>query len=144
MPPPKNNGAVADLFAIGSEYVLLARRMDKYLPPPELQVCADDFTPVNRLILDAIHDIERDGNFPRLDRVTERLGATGNLEKVGGPGEITRIANLPHIPAILDDAVDRVKAASNVRPTACAWMSSNRLPSSATWGSCATSDAPQR
>jgi hypothetical protein len=79
-----SNGTFADQFVAGSEHVLLARMMDEHLPPAELPVSPDDFTPVNRLIHDAIRDIERIGDFPHFMRVTERLRATGNLRDVGG------------------------------------------------------------
>jgi hypothetical protein len=114
-----SNGTFADQFVTGSEQVLLARMMDEHLPPPGLPVSPDDFTSVNRLIYDAIREIEQAGDGkPHLMRVAERLGATGNLDKVGGGAEITRIANVQHGPASLADAIDRVREASNARRAA--------------------------
>src|SRR5207249_7979367 len=99
MPPPTQNGTFFDAMIEGHEQVLLARMMDEHLPAADLPFSAQDFSPVNRLIYEAIRDIDQaDDGKPHLGRVTQHLEATRNLENAGGAGAITHIANLPHSP----------------------------------------------
>jgi hypothetical protein len=110
------NGPVLDAMIKGHEETVIAAMMDEFNQPVELAVDKDDFADPRRLIVAAITDIRNAGDSaPHLKKVTERLRAQGELEKVGGAAEITRIANETHSPAILADAVKRVQEAANAR-----------------------------